>query len=949
MQSASDSSVLNPLLTTVSGRENPSALFEWMPTEAGAVYRVKVAVSDNGLPPLSETKEFTLVVTAPQFVSANGAAIPASGQFNYHIVEGELLKLAIVAKDSRDLETAMLRYQLEGAPNGAAVNPDVDPSSGEVLPGMARLTWEPLAGQDAGEFTFTLRVFEDWDGDGLFDRGLEASAALRLHVTVDQVSQPPITTAPRLKYVGDKVVQAGSKLSFQVSIEDADTTPVTFRWDTPQFQPPVPGMTLNPATGVVEWTPAHAQAPGKYQVAVLAFGRGGAVASTGPIQITVLDVDRHPVVSGLVFAGEDGKELQELKGTSGAFEADELKVVSATLLASDPEGELLTFVAEDLPAGAVFDSATGVFTWQPSEEQGPGVYAIRLLAQEGSDATKSASFDLELRVKESYQSPMVAAVPKVSVPEFTVVAIPLAATDPNRPVSPLRYELLGYHRDGGKELANDTIFANVDAISGLFTWTPNSTFGGATISPVVRVYADVQRNGKYDSGDPSFDVSFDVGVVKVDRPPVFMPVSSLTAQEHVPVNVTLRAGDPDGRAAIRYELSQRTLAILRGATVNAETGLFSWTPDEESGGRVFSVTVKATEFMGAASGLSTEQQFTVTVAETNTAPEVVSVTDAGLKKVLIVQAGAVYARVVAGQPMTLNIRVLDPDQPVNRLSCALAAGAQDGAAFTGENGLYVLSWTPPANSPPNEKTIAVEVTDNGSPSGKATLKVVVRVMRCAVDKCVANGDADGDGVTNEKDLYRVWQVSRQPSATQNLNDDLTGDGMVDGEDLGIVRRNLGSRAVAVLGAEDQTQSNTAQANLPTSLAEPAVVVAAGPTVGATRSTVPALLYAGQTAARPGILRPVETSLAGLSVTRAATRPARSLANLGASYCSQTNCLLGMPGRVEPAAVALSVLAPMSARIGHADGSFERMPRELDLIAENTILPWLSEVIPAEPQ
>jgi hypothetical protein len=51
------------------------------------------------------------------------------------------------------------------------------------------------------------------------------------------------------------------------------------------------------------------------------------------------------------------------------------------------------------------------------------------------------------------------------------------------------------------------------------------------------------------------------------------------------------------------------------------------------------------------------------------------------------------------------------------------------------------------------------------------------------------GDANGDRVTNDSDLYRVWQNLLRPEGARDLNDDLNGDGVVDNADVAVVTGN----------------------------------------------------------------------------------------------------------------------------------------------------------------
>ncbi len=62
---------------------------------------------------------------------------------------------------------------------------------------------------------------------------------------------------------------------------------------------------------------------------------------------------------------------------------DELTLMTFTATASDPEGQTLTFSLQNTPYGASINSTTGVFTWTPTEEQGPGVYSINVMVSDG--------------------------------------------------------------------------------------------------------------------------------------------------------------------------------------------------------------------------------------------------------------------------------------------------------------------------------------------------------------------------------------------------------------------------------------------------------------------------------------------------------------------------------------------------------------------------------------
>ena len=54
---------------------------------------------------------------------------------------------------------------------------------------------------------------------------------------------------------------------------------------------------------------------------------------------------------------------------------------------------------------------------------------------------------------------------------------------------------------------------------------------------------------------------------------------------------------------------------------------------------------------------------------------------------------------------------------------------------------------------------------------------------------VLTGDVDGNRVTNDLDLYWVWQNQLKPARRRDANEDLTGNGKVDRGDLLVVMMN----------------------------------------------------------------------------------------------------------------------------------------------------------------
>jgi hypothetical protein len=70
-----------------------------------------------------------------------------------------------------------------------------------------------------------------------------------------------------------------------------------------------------------------------------------------------------------------------------------------TLSATDPDGDILTYLASNLPDGASFDTITGTFSWTPRYDQA-GVYLVRF---EVSDGELSDFEDVTITVVQLYE------------------------------------------------------------------------------------------------------------------------------------------------------------------------------------------------------------------------------------------------------------------------------------------------------------------------------------------------------------------------------------------------------------------------------------------------------------------------------------------------------------------------------------------------------------------
>lgn len=118
---------------------------------------------------------------------------------------------------------------------------------------------------------------------------------------------------------------------------------------------------------------------------------GSLNSNAATVSITVNPVNDAPNISGVPLSQT----------------IDELTLYTLDANATDVDGPAgpITFSASDAPAGASLNSSTGLFTWTPSEAQGPGVYTVIFKATDGAGASSSTS--LQLNVNEVNAAPVV--------------------------------------------------------------------------------------------------------------------------------------------------------------------------------------------------------------------------------------------------------------------------------------------------------------------------------------------------------------------------------------------------------------------------------------------------------------------------------------------------------------------------------------------------------------
>src|SRR5262249_39796944 len=140
----------------------------------------------------------------------------------------------------------------------------------------------------------------------------------------------------------------------------------------------------------------------------------------------------------------------------------------------DVPAQALTFSLVGAPAGAGIDASTGVFSWTPTEAQGPGAYPFSVRVSDGIANTDAA---ITLTVHEVNVAPGRSGGPATAaILEQAAYGFAATATDADVPAQALTFSLVG-----------EPAGASIDGSTGAFSWTPGEAQGPGTYPFSVRV------------------------------------------------------------------------------------------------------------------------------------------------------------------------------------------------------------------------------------------------------------------------------------------------------------------------------------------------------------------------------------------------------------------------------------------------------------------------------
>jgi large repetitive protein len=401
-----------------------------------------------------------------------------------------------------DPDADSISYSLIGNFNPTGVT--VDPTTGKV-------TWTPTAAQ-IGSQQIALQVTDTQGGSSI--------QKLDLNVINPIANRPPvISSSPRTQ------TGSGQLYVYQIAASDLDGDKLTYTLTNPPS-----GMVINANTGLITWTPNAAQAGVKN------------------VDITVSDgtLTTHQTYA-LTVGNIAINHSPEITSTPSLITNLD-KTYSYQLTGKDSDNDTLIWSLDNAPKGMVIDAQTGIVKWNPTSLQlGSHTIAVRLTDAYGLYVGQEYTLKVNgVNIPAQIQSTPNTSAGVNSLYQYQVKAVDIDGD------SILNYSL-GRYPQG----------MNVDANTGLITWTPNSSQTGSQIIDVL--VTDAQ------GAVTTQTYNLVVGSTPISQPPTITSTPKLTADINRPYQYQIVANDPENQQ-LTYTLTNPPVGMI----IDANTGLITW-------------------------------------------------------------------------------------------------------------------------------------------------------------------------------------------------------------------------------------------------------------------------------------------------------------------------------------------------------------------------------------
>ncbi|MGB6300739.1 MAG: putative Ig domain-containing protein, partial [Rivularia sp. (in: cyanobacteria)] len=415
---------------------------------------------------------------------------------------------------------------------------------------------------------------------------------------------PTITSNPVVEAI------ANTEYNYQILAKDSDGVEFGYLLDNAPE-----GMSVS-ENGLITWNPTEESVVNS-KVELYVFDKRGGY-SKQEFTINVTGGNNKPVFNNISAITGASVTTQNNSFQVNAFEAQTLQLQIA---ATDVDSDKLTYWADNLPPGAVFDAKTGILTWTPGNSSAGTYEDVTFVVTDGNERiTQTATF----LVEATNQLPTFKTIPSKIVREGESVRIQLFASDAEGDNLTYSSKLL----PGGSKL---------DPLTGLFEWKPGFFQAGEFEIPFI-----------VSDGESIVTQNAKITVLNANAAPVFEDIGKWYVQEGEQLRFRAFAYDADNPDFVPQERNaDGDLTILEGslptvnytvgnlpdgATFDKDTAIFSWKPDFDKAGN-YNVTFTATDDGdGTDFNASTSITIPITVYNTNRAPEIAEFDNISLNK-----------------------------------------------------------------------------------------------------------------------------------------------------------------------------------------------------------------------------------------------------------------------------------------------------------------------------
>ena len=469
-----------------------------------------------------------------------------------------------------------------------------------------------------------------------------------------------VNEAPQLQAVTLPQPHIGQKFRVTIQATDGDIGDgILYRLENGPT-----GMSIDAVTGQVRWTPQASQSGVRSFTVRATDLRGASVNATYSM---TLAANQAPII-------ESQPVREAMAGQPFAYDVQ----------ASDPDGDLLSYLLVTPPAGMTIDANNGMLKWSPTTAQSGDIsVTVRVIDANGGAATQTWTIAV--------------ALPANHAPEFetnpdTVVALG-QRYDYDANAADIDGDVLQF------EMLEAPLGMVVDTVTGRIVWQPRADQIG---QHAVRLQVSDGRGGV---AVQQFEVLVSGGLDDGNHPPAITSVPETFAVIGGQYAYQVVADDLDGDT-LRYALS----SAPAGMSIDSATGAVRWSPTSAQAG-LHEVVVVVEDGHGG----SSTQSFgvlasTVPGGNGNRPPAITS---------------EPLTQVALGQTYRYYLDASDPDGDALSYSLAQAPTGMSIDTVTG-----VIAWTPGSLG---SATVSVRVSDGRGGSALQTFVVTATDSSAEID------------------------------------------------------------------------------------------------------------------------------------------------------------------------------------------------------------------------